>query len=814
MSAVAQDIRYAVRVLWKSPSFAAVAVASLALGIGVNAAVFSLVSVVLLQPLPVPHPEQLVSMYTLDRTNPGFLSCSYPNYKDYRDRNTVFSGLLLFSSVPVILTGSSEPEELPAQIVSGNYFDVLGIKPVLGRAFVPEEDRLPGAQAVVVISYGFWTRRFAAARQAIGAAVSLNNRPYTIVGVAPKNFHGTNALVNADFWVPMMMYQQVFPMADWFDRRRALLFSPVGRLKPGVSRQQAEANIRSLAAQLEQAYPKDNQGRTVVLIPLAEALIHPNFRSTYMLGGGLALAASALVLLIACANVGNLLLVRAAGRRREVALRLALGVGRARLVAQFLTESTVLSLIGGAVALALARGTRDLLWNARPPGLLGGDAGLTLDGRVLGFTLLLSLITGTIFGLAPALRATRTDLATELRERRGPWTGGSHRLSLRSVLVMGQVALSVVALTGAGLFLRSLHNAQRIDPGFDAEHLATFSLDVKARSFSPAAGAEFYRRLLERLGNLPGVEAATLAGIAPFGIARSRSISIEGQEAAAGPGIVALIDSVEPRYFQTLRIPLLRGREFTDGDLPGAPAVSLVNETMARRFWSGKNPIGARLRLFGESAPVEIVGVVKDSTYKSLGEPPRLMVYLCLRQNYSPSVTVCVRTSGDPEALLRAVRREIHALDPSVLVSDAQTMRAVMHDSLWAPRLGAILFATFGALAGLLTVVGIYGVISYSVGQRTREMGIRMALGAQAGDVLRQVLAEGTILVAWGIVLGLCATVTLGGVLSTMLFGVSARDPLTLGAVILVLLATAWAACYVPALRATRIDPMTALRDE
>ncbi|MGA2589852.1 MAG: ABC transporter permease [Bryobacteraceae bacterium] len=813
MSSLLRDLRYAARSLWKSPMFATVAVASLALGIGVNTAVFNLVSAVLLRPLPVPNPEQLVSMYTLDRKSPGFLSCSYPNYKDYRDHNTVFSGLLLFSSLPVNLTGKDEPEELPAQIVSGNYFDVLGVKPILGRAFVPQENQVPGAQAVVVIGYAFWTHRFAASRQAIGTTINLNNHPYTIVGVAPKDFHGTNALVNPDFWLPMMMYQQVFPMADWFDRRRALLFSPIGRLKEGVSRRQAEANMKALAAQLEQAYPKDNQGRTVVLIPLAQALINPNARGAYVLGGGLALGASGLVLLIACANVGNLLLVRAAGRRKEMALRLALGVSRGRLIAQFLTESTLLSMIGGVVALALARWARDLLWTARPPSMLSGDAGLSFDSRVLGFTLLLSVLSGAVFGLAPALRVTRTDLATELRERRSPWTSGGHRVSLRSVLVMVQVALSVVALTGAGLLMRSLHFAQGINPGFDSAHLATLSLDSKARGSSEAAGHEFYRQVLERVRGLPGVEAASLAGIAPFGIARARSISVEGQD-AAGPGILALIDSVEPGYFQTVRIPVLRGRTFTDEDASGAPRVSVVNETMARRFWSGKDPIGARLRLFGESAPVEIVGVVRDSTYMSMGEPPRLMVYLCLRQNYSPTVTLCVRTSGDPQNMLGPVRREIQRLAPGILVSDLQTMPQIIHESLWAPRLGAILFAAFGALAGLLTVVGIYGVISYSVGQRTREMGIRMALGAQAGNVLRQVLAEGMILVAWGIVLGLCATVTISGVLSTMLFGVSTRDPLTLAVVILILLSTAWAACYVPALRATRVDPMMALRDE
>jgi putative ABC transport system permease protein len=379
---------------------------------------------------------------------------------------------------------------------------------------------------------------------------------------------------------------------------------------------------------------------------------------------------------------------------------------------------------------------------------------------------------------------------------------------------MVQVALSVVALTGAGLFLRSLRNAQAVDPGFDAAHMATLALNVKARGFTEAEGRQFYARVLERAGSLPGVAAVTLAFNAPFTVYRARSISVEGRETGTGPGAVALIDLVEPAYFLTVRIPLLRGRAFTSGDSIAAPRVAVVNETIARHFWSGKDPIGARLRFFGESAPVEIVGMVKDSTYISLGEAPRLMVYLCLRQNYSPAVTLWVRTTGEPEAMLGAVRREVQSLDRDVLLSDLQTAMQVSRESLWAPRLGAILFTAFGALAGLLTVVGLYGVISYSVGQRTRELGIRMALGAQPRAVLRQVLAEGMILVFGGLVLGLVATITIAGVLNSLLFGVSARDPLTLGVVVVALLVTALAACSAPAVRATRIDPMVALRDE
>jgi putative ABC transport system permease protein len=484
------------------------------------------------------------------------------------------------------------------------------------------------------------------------------------------------------------------------------------------------------------------------------------------------------------------------------------------LIRQLITESAMLSSAGSAGALVLARWGRNALWTFRPPWMLSGDAVVRFDVRVLGFTALIAVLATLVFGLTPAWRAARTNLATELRERRSPWTRVGHRVNVRSLLVMVQVALSVVTLTGAGLFLRSLRNAQAVDPGFDAAHMATVALNLKTRGFTEAEGRQFYTRVLERAASLPGAAAATLAFNAPFTVYRARSLSIEGRETGTGPGAVAPIDLVEPGYFQAMRIPLLRGRAFTDGDAQAAPRVAVVNESMARHFWSGADPVGARLRFFGENAPVEIVGVVRDITYTSPGDAPRLMVYLCLRQYYSPAVTLWVRTAGEPEAMLSALRREVQSLDRDVLLSDLETAMQVGRESLWEPRLGAILFTAFGALAGLLTVIGLYGVISYSVGQRTRELGIRMALGAQPSAVLRQVLAEGAILVFWGLVLGLVVAVTIAGVLKSLLFGVSARDPLTLAVVVAVLLTTALAACAVPALRATRIDPMAALRDE
>jgi len=809
-----RDLLYALRGFWRNPTFTAVSIASLILGIGLNTAVFNLISTVLLQPLPVRDPARLMSVFTSDRTNPGLLYCSYPNYKDYRARNTVFSGLTLYAAIQATITGDTQPGDVQGQIVSGNYFDVLGVKPVLGRAFLPDEDTVPDAKAVVVIGYALWTRRFAASPSALGATINLNNRRYTIIGIAPRNFHGANALINTDLWVPMTMYSQMFSLADWVDHRKALLFSVTGRLKEGVNRRQAEDNMKTLAAQLAREYPADNQGRTVAVIPLTDSVIQPNSRGGFVLVAGVALAVSGLVLLIACANVANLLLVRAAGRSKEMALRLALGIGRGRLIRQLLTESAVLSLTGGAFALLLARWGRNLLWTFRPPWMLSGDAALSFDGRVLTFTLLIAVAATLIFGLAPAWTATHSNLATELRERRSPWSRAGNRLNLRSLLVIVQVALSVVALTGAGLFLRSLRNAQQVDLGYDAAHLATVGVNVKARAFTEAEGRQYYGRVLARASTLPGVAAATLGFNPPSTVYRARSFSVEGQQSGSGPAAVTMIDLIEPGYFQTVRIPLLRGRAFGNADSEAAPRTAVINETMARRFWSGSNPLGARLRFFGDSATVQVVGVVKDSTYIGVGEGLRLMVYLCLWQNYSPQVTLWVRTTGEPEAILSGLLREVQSIDRDVLLSDLQTAAQVNGESLWAQRLGAILFAAFGGLAALLTVGGLYGVISYSVGQRTRELGIRMALGAQPVTILSQVLAEGATLVFGGLALGLVATVAIAGVLNSLLFGVSARDPLTLAIVIATLSVTALAACSAPALRATRIDPLVALRDE
>ena len=815
MKTFCQDLRFAVRNLRKSPGFAAVAIVSLAIGIGANTTIFSLIEAIFLRPLPVEDPSRLVSMYTADRKNPGYLACSWANYEEFRDHNAVFSALALYLSIPLSLTGNGEPEPVAGQIVTGNYFHLLGVRPAAGRFFIPEEDRVPGAHPVVVISHGLWMRRFGGDPQIAGATIGLNNRPYTVVGVAPRDFRGVNLLVTAEVWVPTMMYEHVLPNASWFRQRRALLFIPVGRLKPGISMEQAEASMKGLAAQLEREYPRENEGRSVRLVPLAQSAIQPNQRAIFVRTGALLASVSGLVLLIACTNIANLLLARAAGRAKEIAVRLSMGSGRGRIVRQLLTESALLAAAGGLAGLVLARWARDTLWAARPDYLAGAEFHPSLNAGVLGFTLAISSLTGLIFGLVPALRATRTNLAVDLKERSGQAVGVPSPWSLRRLLVATQMALSLVALAGAGLFVRSLLFAQRIEPGFDTSHLLVTGVNVATQGYDEARGREFQRRLLDRVRSLPNVESASLASNAPFRGGFARTIFLEGQDSSSGAeGLLTMVDTIGGEYFKTVRIPIVKGRSFTNADNASAPRVAIVNETMARRYWPGREALGERFRFFSERAPVEVAGIVRDANYIALGEEPRALAYLPLAQNYTGGVILHVRTACDPASLLGAVKGQVRALDPNLRLNGAYTVPQIIHEALWAPRTGAALLGIFGILALLLAIVGVYGVVSYSVNQRVREIGIRMALGATPRDVLGQVMREGMTLAAGGLAVGLAAALLAGRALTGLLFGISPTDPATYCAAILLLLAATVAACWFPARRATRIEPTEALRHE
>ncbi|HWB87229.1 MAG TPA: ABC transporter permease [Bryobacteraceae bacterium] len=814
MQGILEDLRFSLRTLLKNRGFATVAALSLALGIGANTTIFTLVNSVLLRPLLVSDPGQLVSVFTIDPQNPGYLLCSYPNYKDFRDRNQVFSSLFIYSALDLSLTGSGDPKPIVGDIVSGTYFSTLGIHFALGRGFRADEDQIPGADPVAVISYSLWTRQFGGRRDVLGRTVGINGHPFQIIGVTPPDFHGLNTLVVSDVWVPMMMNREVYPNPMWLTERRALVFSVVGRLKPGVEIPRAQAGMDQLAAELARDYPRDNQGRQIQLEPLTEAAINPNTRTILTNGSALLMTIAALVLLIACANVANLLLARASGRGKEIAVRLAMGASRWRLIRQLLTESTVLALIGGGLGLILARWARDILWSARPPILATADFHVDLDGRVLGFTLVISVLTGILFGLAPALRATRKDLATDLKERAGQPVSPPGKFNSKAALVMAQVALSLVALTGAGLFLRSLRNAQQINPGFDTEHTGILEYNLAERAYSEMRGREFEQRVMEMASRTPGVVSAALATNGPLHVTLARTVLLAGQEDITdGKGRTTAVRTVTPGYFRTLMIPLLHGRDFGETDTKDSPRVAIVNEAAAARYWPDQDPLGKQFRFFGDDAPFQVVGVARNASSHSIGERPQALIYTCLAQNYWPTNMLHVRAAGSPDAVLASVRRQIHRLDPDLLLHTS-TIAGEIAESLWAPRLAASLLGVFGLLALLLASIGIYGVASYSVNQRVREIGIRVALGATTSDVERMVLLEGMRLVALGVVMGLAVALAASRAVESMLFVISAQDVWTFALVPAVLTLVGIAACWFPARRATRVDPAVALRHE
>jgi putative ABC transport system permease protein len=823
METVLQDLRYGVRMLFKNPALTAAAVLSLGLGIGANTTIYTLVNAVLLRPLPIRDASGVVAVFTTDEKNKGgfndFMSISRPNFEDYRDRNQTFSEMAAYQGLALSLSGRGEPEQINGEMVSGNYFSLLGVSPGLGRYFLPEEDKVKGASPVAVLSHGFWTRHLGADPAIVGKSLTLNGQPFTVVGVARPGFIGINALGGPDVWVPMAMHEQVLTgfVAENFDDRRALLWNVAGRLKPGVTVEQARADVRRIGTQLEKEYPVPNGERGGTVLSISQSTLNPGFRRIVVLSGAVLMTVVGLVLLIACANVANLLLARAGARRKEVAIRLSLGASRARLIRQLLTESALLALLGGAAGLLVAFWSRDLLLALRPPQfLLPAGLDLPFDARVLGFTILVSLVTGLLFGLAPALQASRPDLAVELKDKTIE-PAGRRSVTLRGALVVAQVALTLIALVGAGLFLRSLGNTQRIDPGFDLRGLLVMTFDVGAQGYDQARGLDFYRRAVERAGTVAGVRAATISSVLPLGGGGfSRTVFPEGHEPAAGStGTFVLANTVVPGYLGVMGIPLLKGRDVNDADRDGAPFAVVINRAMADRFWKDEDALGKRFKFFGDPDFRQVVGVVENTKIFTLGEDPQPVAFVPLRQAYEPAMTLIVRTTGgDPRALVATVRREIQSLEPNMPLTNVQTGGDMLDGTLWAPRMAAGLLGVFGLLALILATVGIYGVMSYTVSQRTHEFGIRMALGAGTRDVQRLVLRQGLVLVAVGLLLGLLASLVLTQFVATLLVGVGTADPLTFGGIALLLLGVALFAGYVPARRATRVDPMVALRYE
>jgi predicted permease len=824
MNNLSQDIRYALRGLRKSPAFAIIAILTLALGIGANTAIFTVVNAVFFHSIPVQDPKNLLAIFTVDQrkilglTSNNNFPNSYPNAVDIQNRTQSFSGIAIFTFAPVSMTINGQPDQYFSNLVSGNFFDVLGVHAALGRTFRAEEDRELGAGPVIVLNYGFWQRKFAGDRNVIGQNVLLNGQGFTIIGVAPNGFQGTNVIGGPDMWIPMSMHDQILSgfTKILFTERRFLGFNAVGRLKDGVRMEQAQAELQSIANDLERAFPLANKGRGFTTQPVLESSISPNQRGSFQRAGAMMMTVVGIVLLVACFNIANLLLARASGRKREMSIRAALGASRARIVTQLLTEAIMLALAGGALGLGLALVGRDLMWKFRPPFLPADGMDLSLDWHVLAFTMFIAIGTGLVFGLVPALQSSRPDLVSELKERAGGDLRKGSRFNVRDILISLQVAVCLVALVSAGLFLLSLRNAQTMDPGFDTHNLAMLSFDLGALNYDAARAREFERRALESAQNTPGVKAATMANTIPlfFG-GFGRTLFREGEDTSSGQsGKVSQVSVISPEYLQTMGIPMVRGQVFDSSVREDSPRVAIVNETAAKVIWPNEDPIGKRFKFFRDNDFTQVIGIVHDSKYNTLGEDPLPFIYSPLVQNPQPSVTLFFRSQGDPRSVLSGVRSKVQEMDRNLPITNVWPIGEVISQSLWAASFGASLLAVFALIAMVLCAVGIYGVVGYSVGQRLREFGIRMALGAQPRDVLLMVLRSSALIMGAGILAGLIVAFILARFVTAFLYGVNTNSPVAFLAMALVLAAVGVLASYIPARRAAKVDPMVALHYE
>ena len=816
MDSLIKDIRYAVRSLVKRPGFVAIAVVTLALGIGANTAIFSLVNTVLLRSLPVERPGEIVSV-TVRGKDDSFSAFSHPNYIDFRDRNDVLSGLLLYRFVPLSLSRDGNNERIWAYLVSGNYFDVLGVKAVQGRTFLPEEDKTPLSHPVVVLSYDSWQRRFGGDPNLIGRDVLINNRQFRVIGVAPQAFKGTEVVYTPEMWLPAQMMEWAEPGSTWLNERGSKNFFGVGRLKPGVNSQQAEASLNLLAQQLAKEYPNDNEGQVIKVGPTG--FILPDLRGAIVSFTWVMMAAVGLVLLVTCTNLAGLMLARATDRRREIAIRLAMGANRLRLIRQLLTESVLLSFVGGIAGVFLAVWILKLLLALRPPIDFPLAMDVDVDWRVLLFSLAISIAAGVVFGLAPSLQATRPNITTALKDTAAQ--GGAARTRLRSVLVVAQIAISLVVLIAAGLVVRTLQQLQTMNPGFDPNNALTMSFDLALQGYDDARGQQFYRQLTERVQSVPGVESAVIANYLPLSLNfNSGNVYVEGRPVERGENApLAMVASAAPGYFKTMSTPILQGRDFNDQDQEKTEAVAIVNETFVRRLMPElqniSEAIGKRFSFGGPDRPFRrIVGVAKDGKYFNIAEDPRAFVWRPMSQDFSPNGILLVRTKGNPEPLFGPIRNQVQALDPNLPLFEVKTLNVHMKLALFPSRVAATVLGVFGLVALMLAAIGVYGITSYAVAQRTHEIGVRLALGAQLGDVLRLVLRQGLKLTIIGAALGLLGAYVATRAITSVLYGVSATDPLTFVSVSGLLILVALIASYVPARRATKVEPLVALRNE
>lgn len=812
MRTLLADLRYAARLLRRNPLFTGVAVITLSLGIGLNTAVFSAIESLLLRPLPgVAEPDRLVQLY---RSRPGFEygANSIPHFVDVRERaSDVFEGVTAWTFVPINLSAEGSTRRVVGQIVSADFFNVLGVDITRGRPFVASEDRQPGAHQVVVISQSAWRSMFGGDPSVVGREVVLNGLPYTVIGVAPDGFRGPIPLADVAMWVPLMQLDHIMPGAGPRMEQRGSSFLNVhARLRPGVTMAQARDRMATLVTQLREEHPGSYTEWGIGLVAQSDAGINPQWRDAQVGLSTVIMAVVLMLLLIACVNVANLFLARARDRWREMAVRLSLGAERGRLIRQLVTESLLLSLIAGAAGVALAWVVVRGLNGISLPIDIPIDPDLRLGGPVLLFALALSLVTGLLFGVVPALQATRPSLVPALK---GTSTSGGSRSRMSRALVVAQMALSLVLLVGAGLFLRSLRSAVEIDKGFTPDNVLLASVDPGLQGYDRARAEEFYRRLTERVRAIPGVRAVGLGEMVPLGLGSQQSdVSVPGYDPAPQEDMSIDYNIVGPGYFAAMGIPLARGRAFTEADDTTAARAIIVNERFVERFLAGDDAIGRTVRTRGSDRTV--IGVVPTGKYRTLGEPELAFYYLPQAQFWNSAMTIHVRTAGDPASIVPVLRAEVRALDPDLPLADVATMTNYLGITLLPARLAGSVLAAFGVLGLVLAAVGIYGVMAYSVSQRRREIGIRVAVGAAHAQVVGLIMRQGLVLVALGSAIGLLGAVGAWQVVRGLLYGASGPDPVTFVGVPLGLIVVAAVAIWIPALRAARVDPMSVIRAE
>jgi predicted permease len=814
MQTFLQDLRFGFRMLRRSPGFSLLAILCLTLGIGTNAAVLSWIEGILIRPYPlVAHQDRMFALIGTTRGVPGHNGLSYPDFVELERNSTLFESFIIDRITGTTLSVGDRAERALVGIVSANYFDALGVRPILGRGFRPEEETGRNAHPVAVISYRIWKDRYNFDPNIIGRTQFMNGVQHTIIGVAPERFHGTFVGYSFSFWVPTSM-QETFDTTGYkLENRGARWIEGYAILKPGVSRQQAQAELNSISQRLETDFPETNRGHENQLVPLWKTPFNGagNMSSTL----AITMAVVFLVLLIACANVSNLLLARSLLRRHEITMRLALGAGRGRLVRQLVTEGLLLSLIAAVGGIAVAYWCRNALVLAFPPPLPGTviDYPGQIDWRVLAVSAGICIASTLLFALVPAIRASDVDLSNALKAEAGGVLGGSSRSRLRSALVLVQVSLSFILLAGTGLLLQSLIKMQNASPGFNT-NVVDSVVDLFSAGYKLDRAKIFHTQLLDRVRTLPGVESAALTRVIPFSynVFSSAPIEVDGYQPPPNEQPTVEYIEVTEDYFTTLGIPISSGREFMRTDDENASPVAIINETMAAKYWPGKNPVGQRLK--AKDRWLQIVGIAKNSNYRSKTETPVPFFYVPLRQNFRVQNTLLIRTPETPGAMMKALAREVRALDPNLAPLITDRLQDQIDEISYSQRLAVTLVALFGAMALFLAAIGLYAVMSYSVSQGTRELGLRMALGAGVKDLLRLVMSRGLRLTAAGIVIGIVAAVMLTRLMADLLYKVSPRDPIVFGTAFIILIVVAFIACFVPAWRATRIDPVQALHEQ